>query len=147
MSWRERLIEFKLNASLEANDPENLIIKRATASSKDQGIYNDNGAGVFVRKNNSIDIYAKEGLGITVNHDLDSVTVYASKLNFYTSSIDFNVTSPFGIRYNKMPLNLTAAPLGTYMGAGTLLPFSTASLDATKYVQKILGIGGLFNEL
>lgn len=147
MSWKERLVEFKLSTSLEANDPENLMIRRATAGSRDQGIYNDDGAGFFVRQNNNIDIYSKEGLGITINRDLDSITVYAPKLNFYAGTIDFNVSSPLGMRYNKFPINLTPAPLGSYVGLGTLLPSNMAPADATKYVQKILGLGGLFNEL
>lgn len=145
MSWKERMRVFKLNTSLEANDPEVLMAKRATAGARDQGIYNDNGAGMFVRRNNSIDIYAKENLGITINHDLDSITVYAPKLNFYAGTIDFNTTSPFGVRYNKFPINLVQAPLGSYVGLGTLLPYNMAPVDAAKYVQKILGIGGLFD--
>lgn len=145
MSWKTRLHQFKKSVSLEANDPEALLSKRATAGNKDAGIYNDSGAGVFVRKNNAIDIYPKEGLGISINPDLDSITLYANKVNFHVGSIDFNTSDSFGLRSNKLPLNLTSSPLGAYAGFGTLLPYYTVPQDALLYMQKILGLTGGFS--
>ena len=141
MDWTVRLHQFKEGASLSANDPDKLLAKRATAGNRDQGIYNNSGGGIFLRKNSDIDAYSKEGLGISISHDLDSITFYAPRIIFHAGSIDFNTNNFLGMRWNKFPMNLTQAPLGAYVGLGTLLPYYTAPQDAAGYVKKIIGMG------
>jgi hypothetical protein len=140
--WTERLENFSMST---AHDPAQMLEKHATATHQDPGIYGPNGNGIFLRKDGSIDIYSKEGLGISINPDMDSISMYGAKINIYSDETDI-YTKPLSWRWNKYPLNLAMMLTGgcavgpVTVTPGTIMPTNTAAIDYAKYAAKILGI-------
>jgi hypothetical protein len=143
--WTERLSNFSLST---AHDPAQMYEDYATATHDDPGIKGPNGNGIFLRKNGNIDIYSKEGLGITINPDLNSISLYGTKINLYSNETDI-YTNPLSWRWNKYPLNMVSTLYGVSAGAGagavtvtpgTIMPLPTTLTDSAKYAKKILGM-------
>lgn len=131
-TWHSRYQNIKTSSYY---DTKELYDEYRKAGSSEVGISGKNGAGIFIRDNGCVDIYAKEGVGISIDPNLDSVSIFGAKVNINSKEVDI-YTNILGLRWNKFPLNLT--PIMP-PGQGTILPSNTAISDAGKYITKILG--------
>lgn len=134
MGWKERFKEWNLG---NVKDPETMMEDFITPGEKDVGLYSkDHPSSVYITKTGAISAFCKEGLGIKIDPDTDSISLYASKINLCGNLIDM-YSAPFGVRWNKFPMNLkpVAAP-----GEGLLLPYTTIATDIARYIGKLLGV-------
>jgi hypothetical protein len=141
MGWKEKLAEMKANPR---KDIKEMMDKHQTAHNKDVGFYGKNGGSVFVRDGGCVDLFAKEGCGIRIDPDTDSVSIYATKINLHGSTIDM-YTNTQGLKWNKFPINLTfvllgqAGPFPCVTQPGTLMPYNTGFQDVSMFVAKATG--------
>jgi hypothetical protein len=140
-NWKVRLREMDRNS---CKDVDKALDRQVTAHNTEPGLVGANGGSVFVRDNGGIDIFSKEGLGIKIDPDTDSISFYCSKFNVYTKQFDM-YTDTLGLKWNKFPLNLAFILNGgcdtgpVIVTPGTLMPYNTAAQDASSYVSNAVG--------
>jgi hypothetical protein len=139
-AWQDRLAEMKSKSAL--TNVDKVFDEYQTAHNDDVGLPGVNGGGMFVRSDNTIDIFSKEGLGIRIDPDTDSISFYCSKFNVNSKTIDL-YHDMYALKSNKWPINLAfslfgacaVGPVTVY--PGTIMSYSTAPQDAAKYMSKI----------
>jgi hypothetical protein len=139
--WRIRLREMETNA---CKDIDAIMDRKTTAHNNDVGLVGKNGGGVFVRDDSSIEIFSKEGLGIKIDPDSESISFYCNKFNVYTKQFDM-YTDMMGFKWNKFPINLAFILTGgcsagpVVVNPGTLMMTNTAMQDVSKFVSNTVG--------
>lgn len=85
-------------------------------------------SSISVREDGTIEIFTGDGIGIRVNPALQSMTIFAPRLQIYVDELDIQ-TKPMAFRWNQFPLNLKPmftgmAPTGPVTTEGTLMPYT-----------------------
>ncbi len=99
-SWRERRTQPR-----EPFNPEKEIEEETYPSPTDYvWRHPENGTNIRVKDNGTAQIFVDDDVGIKLDPNTDSITLFADKLKFRGSTVDFHTDST-GLRWNYNPFN------------------------------------------
>lgn len=147
-SWKDRIKNINTSSRIDiAKEFEKIqrpsIEEPAIINSNIKDI-NGYSPTVICRENGCIELFAKRGLGIRIDPNLNSIELIADNIKLHSNVTDL-YSSPFmGIRWNKQPLNLQSqlygmSPSGPVtVTPGTLIPYNTMAQDSLKMISNFL---------